>query len=349
MPQTKGFDPKGCDPKGVVRRRAPGLSRRRVLWGAGGAAALALGGAALGGCATPFPEQAALRRWPPIGRFVTAKGLRLHYWDRGGARAGAPPVVLIHGASGNLRDWTHQIAPRLAAGRRVVAFDRPGLGYSERPASGGSDPRVQAAALAAAADALGLTRPILVGHSWGGAVAMAWALSRPDQVAGAVIVSGVTMPYTGAAKVFGAIGVDRLIVSLYSQYLKSSAEDGGVERFVRRAFRPQTPPPGYVEYVGGPLALRKETLAANAADLADLNDALLAMAPGYPSLRIPVEILHGTKDFIDPGRQAVPLSNTLAQARLTLLDGVGHMAHHAATDQLEAAIDRLSQSEQIDA
>lgn len=337
-----------------MKRRAPisfahasaaSPQRRRFL-----ATSLGVAGAALtAGCATPYSDSLALEQWPPIGSFAQGGGVSIHYWERGAATGDGPPVVLIHGANGNLRDWTFSIAPRIAERRRVIAMDRPGLGYSERPTEGGSDPRVQARSLRGAADALGAERPILVGHSWGAAVALAWALERPDDVAGVVVVSGVANPYTGAAKFFGALGVDDLIVSLYSEYLKSTVDDGGVERFVQRVFRPQTPPPGYAEYVGGPLALRQSSLRANAEDIADLNDALLEMAEGYASLRTPVELLHGTEDFISVDAQSQPLSEILPNARLTLLEGVGHMAHHADTDALIAAIDRLAGRDQVDA
>lgn len=295
--------------------------------------------AALTGCAPSFSPQVAEAEYPPIGRFVTARGLRVHAWDRG---TGAP-VVLIHGASGNLRDWTFDIAPMLAERHRVVAFDRPGFGYTQRPQVDGWDPAVQAAILAEAASAMGVRRPVVVGHSWGAAVAMAWALQRPDDVAGVVAVSGATMPWGGAVSILRALGIQSLAIAAYSEYLKATVDDGGIERFVQRAFRPQTPPPGYVGYVGGPLAVRDVTLSANASDIENLNDGLRRLAPGYPGLGLPVEVLHGQLDpLLRPEQHAVALARTVPRARLTLLPGIGHMAHHAAPEALAAAITRLS-------
>src|SRR6266481_3294033 len=68
-------------------------------------------------------------RFPPIGQFVEVEGIRLHYLEAGQG----PPVVLIHGASGNLLDFKLSIFDALAEKHRVIAIDRPGLGYSERP------------------------------------------------------------------------------------------------------------------------------------------------------------------------------------------------------------------------
>ena len=328
--------------------------RRHFLRAAAAMTSLCAGGvglSALSGCAKPYSAARAAQFWPPIGEQVRVGGLGLHVWDRTARTSGRPgaPVVLIHGASGNLRDWTFSIAPELAAERRVIAIDRPGFGYSERPAAGAGDPRAQAALLRRAVAAMGVKRPIVAGHSLGGAVAMAWALDAPGEVAGVVVISGVASPYEGAAQLFGGLGVQELAMSLYAEYLKSTVEDGGVERFVRRVFKPQTPPPGYVDYVGGPLALRQSTLDANIEDIAGLNPALTAMAPAYPGLNVPVEILHGDQDFISVEKQARPLAAVLPNARLTVLKGVGHMAHHAAPDALASALRRIDLADEADA
>lgn len=299
----------------------------------------ALGTAACGGSA-PLPSMEATRtKWPPLGRFIHVDGLRIHGWEQGTGS----PIVLLHGASGNLRDFTFDLGPRLAeTGRRVVAFDRPGLGYSERPVTRGGDPAVQARVLRKAALKMGVERPILVGHSWGAALAMAWALGDPDGVAGIVTVSGAVMPWSDRPMLAEMIGLDQLLIGFYFNYLQSSAGEGGIERFVERIFRPQTPPDGYADYVGGPLALRPSVLEANKQDIASLNTALRRQAPDYHRIKAPVEIISGTADFIiKPDRQPIPFAERLANSRLTLLDGVGHMAHHIAPDQLVAALDRI--------
>jgi pimeloyl-ACP methyl ester carboxylesterase len=310
------------------------VNRRDFLSGTAAAAVLA-------GCAAPVPTADAEREYPAIGRFVEVDGLKVHYWEAG--PSDSVPAVLVHGASGNLRDWTFSIAPGLALRRRVIAFDRPGFGYTERPERpDAADPAVQAAILRDAARKIGVERPIVVGHSWGAALALAWALDAPDEVSGAVSVSGVTMPYTGMARVFETLGVSGVISWLYTEYMKSTIDDGGIERFIARVFRPQDPPDGYASYVGGALALRDATLAANAADIERLNIALRRMGPLYGSLERPVEIIHGAEDFIDPERHAIGLAAALPEARLTMLPGVGHMAHHAAPGVLADALDRIS-------
>ncbi|MEM6488892.1 MAG: alpha/beta hydrolase [Pseudomonadota bacterium] len=312
------------------------LSRRGLL--AGGAAA-----ALLAGCASPFSMIEAENGFPPIGEFVDVGGLRMHLWrttPQDPAAAARIPAVLIHGASGNLRDFTFSIAQRIAERRPVIAVDRPGFGYSDRPEDGWQL-RTQARLIREAVARVGVERSLVVGHSFGAAVTMAWAADAPETVAGIVPVSGVTIPYGGVGRVFSALGLTGVVTWAYTEYLKSIAEEGGIERFLARVFRPQPVPVGYAGYVGAPLALRQSTLDANRDDLQYVNGELRGLAPRYPAIQVPAEIIHGTADFIDVDRQSAVLATRLPRARLTLLPGVGHMAHHVGADMLVAALERL--------
>lgn len=302
-----------------------------------------LGSSALGlaGCAAGKPGLSAgdsETRWPPEGRFIDADGLLIHAWEQGSGT----PVILLHGASGNLRDWTFDLGPEIAKTMHAVAFDRPGLGYSERPAERSGDPAVQARILQAATRKMGIEKPILVGHSWGAALAMAWALSDPGNVRGVVSVSGAVMPWSERPMLAEMIGLDELLIGFYWDYLSANAAQGGIERFVNRIFRPQAPPEGYIAHVGGPLSLNPEAIEASKADIGTLNTALRRQAPDYGRVTVPVEIISGTADFIiNPERQPIPFSKVLPNSRLTLLDGVGHMAHHVAPGEVLAAVSRI--------
>ena len=297
------------------------------------------GAGLLAGCAGGAAYQGdPTQDWPAVGRLVDADGLRVHAWEQGSG----VPVILLHGASGNLRDFTFDLGPRIAQSHRAIAFDRPGYGYSERPASRGGDPAVQARVLQAAARRMGVRRPILVGHSWGAALAMAWALSDPDGVAGVVTVSGAVMPWSTTPMLAEVIGLDQLLIGYYWDRLQSSALDGGIERFVERIFRPQDPPSGYLEHVGAPLSLRPDAVAASKEDIGTINTALRRQAPDYGRLKMPVEIVSGTADFIiKPERQPLPFAERLRDSNVTLLDGVGHMAHHVRPDAVLDAVERL--------
>jgi pimeloyl-ACP methyl ester carboxylesterase len=308
------------------------MIRRGFL--AGGAMA-----AVIAACARPepkpVPDARAEAAYPPIGRLVEAEDGLVHATDEG---EGGPPAILLHGANANLRDWTFSVSGRLAQDRRVVAMDRPGFGYSSREA-GAWTPGRQARRLRAAARAMGVERPVIVGHSWGAAVALAWALDAPDEVSGVVSVSGMTMPWGVGADIMDALGVGEIGVAYYTARLTRTAENGGVEAFIARAFRPQTPPPGFVAYVGAPLSLRAGALAANSADLAGTQRYLSDLAPRYRDLAVPAAAVHGAADWLlDPERHAIAFAARAPRARVAVLDGVGHMAHHARPEALAEAL-----------
>ncbi len=133
----------------------------------------------------------AERRNPPQGRFITIDGVRLHYLERGSG----PAVVLLHGLGSLTNEMTASgIIDPLAADHRVIVFDRPGFGYSERPRGRIWTPAAQAALLRQALDKLGVSRPVIVGHSWGTMVALEMALRDPDRTAGLVLLAGYYFP-----------------------------------------------------------------------------------------------------------------------------------------------------------
>ncbi len=107
-------------------------------------------------------------------------GYRLHYIDEGRG----PAAGLIHGSTTTLRDFAASIFEPLSRGCRVVAFDRPGHGYSTYPERFWMDPQEQAAAIHDGLNRIGIHRSIWVGHSWAGVVVMAGLLEYPKDVTG---------------------------------------------------------------------------------------------------------------------------------------------------------------------
>src|SRR5215213_6443058 len=133
----------------------------------------------------------AERRHPPRGKFVEVDGARLHYSDRGAGR----PVVLLHGNAVTGDDYnTSGVAERLLGTCRVVIFDRPGFGYSERPRWRPWAAFEQAELLHKALVQLGVRRPVVVGHSWGTMVALALAIRHPADTGGLVLLGGYYFP-----------------------------------------------------------------------------------------------------------------------------------------------------------
>jgi pimeloyl-ACP methyl ester carboxylesterase len=97
-----------------------------------------------------------------------------------------------------MEDMRLALGETLAASHRVILIDRPGHGWSSRPADASyASPERQAELVANALEQLGVRRAIMVGHSWGGAFATAYALAFPDRTAGLVLLSAVTHPWPG--------------------------------------------------------------------------------------------------------------------------------------------------------
>jgi len=281
----------------------------------------------------------AEERYPPLGALIDVDGLKVHATD---TATGGPPVILIHGSNVNLRDWTFSLSERLGARNRVIAMDRPGYGYSQRGPERWTPSR-QAEQLRAAAAKMGAERPIVVGHSWGALVALSWALDAPQTVSGVVSVSGTTMPWGLMVNVLDGLGVMRRGVTFYSERLARNAASGAIEAFVRRVFWPQAAPEGYLDYVGAPLSLRPATMRANAEDLAQTHAALASLSKRYGALKTPVEIVHGERDWLlSISRHVTGFVQRVPHAHAAVAPGVGHMAHHARPDLVEAAIARIS-------
>lgn len=133
----------------------------------------------------------AEKKTPPEGEFIEVDSVRLHYVEKGSG----PPLILLHGNGAMLQDYELSgLIGEAAKQYRVIAFDRPGFGYSERPRNTVWTPANQAGLIFKAAQMLGVRKPVIVGHSWGTLVALAAALDHPSDVAGLVLLSGYYFP-----------------------------------------------------------------------------------------------------------------------------------------------------------
>ena len=291
--------------------------------------------AVVSGCATLNVEKNA----PPIGDFIDVSGERLHYIDLPPeTAAGEPPIVLIHGASVNLRDMKLALGPELSKTHRVIIVDRPGRGYSTRPEDGWKLER-QADLIHGVVEALGVNRPIVVGQSFGGAVALRYALKYQDEMSGLVLLAAVSHEWpTGIAWYNSVSGwpvagflLRRLVIPVYGQL---AAESG-----IRESFAPDTPPENYFERAGLALLFRPKDFKSNAADIRNLKPQVVAMSDRYNSIEIPTAIVTGTADTtVSPDIHSRQLAEDIDHATLTLLPDTGHALHHAETARVAEII-----------
>jgi pimeloyl-ACP methyl ester carboxylesterase len=286
-----------------------------------------------------------VRRFPPDGCFVDVQGGRLHYLeaapDPGEARG---TVVLLHGASSNAADSMLALGRSLSARYRVIAFDRPGHGWSDRIAGGAAaTPAVQAALIAEAMRSLGVRRAVVVGHSLSGAVVPHFALDHRDVTGAIAIVAGVTHPWPGG-KISWYYGPAASWAGwLFTRTLTTPLGMLLMGPTIREVFAPQEPPPDYTRRARIPIVLRPASFQANAEDVAGLFDAVQAQSPRYGAIQVPAVAIGGDADrVVWTDLHARSFAREVPHARLVVLPQVGHMPHHVARETVLAEIDALA-------
>lgn len=275
----------------------------------------------------------AERAFPPTGTFLTVAGRRVHYRQAGAG----PDVILLHGASGSIREFDFGLMQALAAKYRVTAFDRPGLGYSDPIAD--DSLAGQARHLAAAAEALGIARPLILGQSFGGSVALAWALQGGPSAL--VLLGAPAIPWPGDLDIWYRLNRPWPLRWLMPWLAAAWIWPGYIRASLEGIFAPNPVPPGYAEGIGTDLTIRPYTLRANVAQVNALRAQLVAMEPQYHRLSLPVEVIHGKDDTVVPyAVHPEVLCRHLPDAHLTALPRTGHMPHHVHLGEVMAAIDR---------
>lgn len=276
---------------------------------------------------------------PPQGRFIKVDGVRLHYIERGSG----PVLVLLHGNGVLASDFqTSGLMDAAAEHYRVIAFDRPGFGYSERPRSKVWTPQAQARLLHHALQEIGVDSAIVLGHSWGTLVALSMALEVPDFVRGLVLLSGYYYPSL-RADVPLLSGPAIPLVGDLMRYTVSPLVTRMLWRpLTKRVFAP-LPVDARFRDLSAWMLLRPSQLRASAAESAMMVPAALALAKRYPELKVPAVIIAGTQDrIVDFGHNSERLDERLPDSELQLQPGVGHMTHYAHPDKLLAAIDGIA-------
>ncbi len=308
------------------------VEERLGPWGVAAVATAALGSAVA--LAVGVASRRAEQAHPPLGRFLEVDGARLHYLERGQGQ----PIVLLHGNLTFTEELVLSGLVELAARHgRVIAFDRPGYGYSTRPRDRIWTAAAQADLILESLRRLGVERPLVVGHSFGTIVALELALRHPQAIAGLTLLSGYYFPTARvdvpllsppAVPVIG--DVMRHTVSPLLGRLSWPA--------IRRLlFGPAPVTPGFDELEG--MMLRPKQIRAGASESALMVPTVAELRSRYPELGMPLTILAGAEDrFVDTERQSVALHHLLPRSRLRIVPGAGHMVHHTAPEAALAAI-----------
>ena len=252
-------------------------------------------------------------------KFVTIDGTRLHFVIKGGGR----PVVLIHGNPGSSQDWTRLVGP-LAAHHKTIAFDRPGHGRSQRPKHIDATVEVQARLLHDALNQLHVERPIVVGHSWGGALALVYAINYPQEVAGVVLVAPAVYESQDGVSLLTSLPAVPVLGDAVNSVLTPLFGASVVRSELKKAFSPDPVPKNYLRSVLSEWT-RPKKVKAYSLDEASLNDCLKKFSPRYSEISVPVSILAGDSDLIVSEKEnAERLHQALPKSHLIVLPKTGH-------------------------
>lgn len=299
----------------------------------------------LAGCANGLRHSAGLaERFAPTGQFTEIEGVRLHHEVSG--PQGAPVVLVLHGASGNLHEPKLALDEVLSA-YRVYWLDRPGLGWSERPTGGGAwTPQREAALIRSFLAEQGVDEAYVIGHSWGAAISLRLLLDHSDVMAGAVLVAPAVRANVGDAAFYNNLTGWPVVGSLMTRIVVPAIGPGSLEGGAQNSFSPAPLPEGYVEDTYLPLILRPGPWRANAADMARVNLSLEEQETRYDEIAQPVIIVAGPDDSVVlTNRHALPVSQTVQNGELRLIEGEGHNPHHGHPDAVAQALaDVMEQS-----
>ncbi len=280
-----------------------------------------------------------VERWIPMdGRQIEVPGVRIHIVETG--PADAPAIVMIHGIMSQLRVFTYALAGRLAADHRVIVMDRPGWGYSTL-----TGPRLdlgaQADAVAAVIAKLGLEKPLLVGHSMGGAVSLALALRHPDAVRALGLIAPYTQPIDTPPEPLKGLLVPAVLRPLIAWTIAVPLSMRTGKAKTAQVFAPDAVPEDFPIKAGGALAIRPKSFEQGCYEIAMAPEGMKVQAPRYGEITLPVSILYGRQDaLLDPELHGRKTASDVQNGAIELLDG-GHMLPVTHIDATEAWLRRL--------
>ena len=289
------------------------------------------------GMLTQYLSDRCERDNPPTGQFIEIDGIPIHYLERGTGM----PVVLLHGNGTMAYEFEVSSLLGLAAEKyRVLAFDRPGYGYSERPRGQAWTSKEQADLLFKALKALGVEQAVIVGHSWGTMVATTLALEHPECVRSLLLLSGYYYPTPRMDVLMlsppSIPGFGDMIRPTLSPYIGRMLWPVLIQKF----FSPAPVTPRWHAAFPKWMTLRPSQILASAAETALMTSEAFCLQQRYHELQMPVVIMAGTADMhVATKVHSERLHDHIPHSKLVLVPGVGHMIHHVVPEQVLDAID----------
>lgn len=276
----------------------------------------------------------------PVGAFQDVTGGRLHYVEKGEG----PTLILIHGLGGNLHNFGYTMIDRLAKRYHVIAIDRPGCGHSERDSDDMARLPNQAAMIADFIRRKGLQKPLIVGHSLGGAISLRMAIDHPELLGGLAMLAPLTAIQESAPAVFNGLhapnpAVRGLIANTFA--VPASIRNGAA--VVGTIFAPEPVPEDFRTRGGGLLSLRPVAFYAASTDMHAVPLDIAAQQDHYAQIKLPMGMLYGDDDAVLVADKHIEaIQSVQPDLHLVRMSGVGHMPLVTQPDTCEGFIDDMA-------
>ncbi|MDP9809919.1 pimeloyl-ACP methyl ester carboxylesterase [Rhizobium tibeticum] len=280
---------------------------------------------------------------PNIGELTDIGGYRLNAFHVARPEtADLPPIVFIHGASGNLLDQVGAFLQPLEGRAEMLFVDRPGHGYSERGGPENALPSGQADAIAKLMESRGIKRAVVVGHSFGGAIAAAFGVRHPDKTEGLLFLAPATHPWPGGVEWYYHLAAMPILGWLFTHAVVVPLGLRRLEQATQNVFRPNPRPDDYIAKTGPTLVLRPRAFFHNAVDCTRLLEYVKAQSAQYSRITAPTVIITGDSDgIVWEHLHSQGLALDIAGSELVKIRGLGHKPDYVVTDVAIAAVEKI--------
>jgi pimeloyl-ACP methyl ester carboxylesterase len=287
-----------------------------------------------------FIASKVTRHLPPRGHMTDVEGGRIHWVEAGEGR----PIVMIHGLSGNHHNFTYALTERLSDTYRTIAIDRPGSGHSTRETLDGARLPEQARMIVEFLDREGIEKPLIVGHSLGGCIALAIALDYPEKISGLALLAPLVDIETTIPPAFSGLGIAHAgLRRLVAETLAVPASIHKGAEVLSAIFAPDAAPADFSTRGGGLLSLRPQAFHTSSTDMHAVAHDLEAQIDRYGELDLPVGVLYGDADPVLNSTIHVGKMRTVRpDSEIEILTGAGHMLPVAYPEVAEGLVRRTA-------
>ena len=270
------------------------------------------------------------RSIPKFGKTTVLQDAEIHWYESGQGE----PIIMLHGLAGNLRNFTYALVGKLDQEYRVIAIDRAGCGWSTRSKSECATLQEQARIISEFIDKEQIKRPLIVGHSLGGAIALALALEYKNKISGLALICPATQVIDKIPDMFKSLNISSPLIRFFVAHTFSSLI--GIltrKETFKVAFAPEMICDDFSIKGGGDFALSSEAFIRASEDLIFAQSSATSLVGREKELEVYTEVLFGEDDEILDAKLHGEKFSQLSGSKLTMLPGKGHMLPLTIPDQ----------------